>query len=77
MKKTSSEWAVGTMGMVSGITLGVAAGLLCAPHSGRRTRKNLHKFASHTFEQAEEWIDSTKETIDDLVERGKAAVMGV
>lgn len=76
MKKTSSEWTVGTMGMVSGITLGVAAGLLCAPYSGRRTRKNLHQFASRTIEQAEDWIDNTKETIDDLVQRGKSAVMG-
>ncbi|HNP31076.1 MAG TPA: YtxH domain-containing protein [Nitrospirales bacterium] len=76
MKVMSSGWAIGTIALVSGITLGVAAGLLWAPQSGRRTREDLHDLATDTFDQAEDWIDSTKETVDDFVKRGKAAVMG-
>ena len=76
MKRMSSGCAIGTMAFVSGITLGIAAGLLWAPQSGKRTREDLHDLASDTLEQAEDWLDSTKETVDDFVKRGKAAVMG-
>lgn len=64
------------MAFVSGITLGIAAGLLWAPQSGKRTREDLQDLASDTMDQAEDWIDNTKETVDDFVKRGKAAVMG-
>ena len=76
MKWMSSGCAIGTMAFVSGITLGLAAGLLWAPQSGKRTREDLHDLASDTLDQAEDWLDSTKETVDDFVKRGKAAVMG-
>ncbi len=64
------------MAFMSGITLGIAAGLLWAPQSGKRTREDLQDLASDTFDQAEDWLDNTKETVDDIVKRGKAAVMG-
>ena len=64
------------MALVSGIALGIAAGLLWAPQSGKRTREDLQDLATDTFDQAEDWIDSTKETVDDFVKKGKAAVMG-
>lgn len=64
------------MAFVSGITLGIAAGLLWAPQSGKRTREDLQDLASDTFDQAEDWLDTTKETVDEFVKRGKAAVMG-
>ncbi|MDH3504477.1 MAG: YtxH domain-containing protein [Nitrospirota bacterium] len=76
MKGMSSGWAIGTMALVSGIALGIAAGLLWAPQSGKRTREDLQDLATDTFDQAEDWIDSTKETVDDFVKKGKAAVMG-
>jgi gas vesicle protein len=64
------------MAFVSGVTLGVAAGLLWAPQSGKRTREDLQDLATDTFEHAEDWIDTTKETVDDFVKMGKKAVMG-
>ena len=76
MRRMSSGWAIGTMAFASGITLGIAAGLLWAPQSGKRTREGLQDLATDTFDQAEDWIDTTKETVDDLVKRGKAAVLG-
>jgi len=50
MKGRSSGWAIGTMAFVSGVTLGVAAGLLWAPQSGKRTREDLQDLATDTFE---------------------------
>jgi gas vesicle protein len=74
MKGVSSRWTVGTMAFLSGVTLGIAAGLLWAPQSGKRTREDLQDFATDTLDDAGEWIDTTKETFSDLLKRGKAAV---
>ena len=74
MKGVCSRWAIGTMAFFSGVALGIAAGLLWAPQSGRRTREDLQDLATDTLDQAGEWIDTTKETVDDLLKRGKAAV---
>lgn len=74
MKGVSSHWAIGTMAFVSGAALGIAAGLLWAPQSGKRTREDLQDLATDTLDQAEEWIDTTKETVGDLLKKGKAAV---
>ncbi|MEJ2231414.1 MAG: YtxH domain-containing protein [Nitrospirales bacterium] len=78
MKGISSRWTIGTMAFLSGITLGIAAGLLCAPQSGKRTREDLQDLAHDTLEDAEEWMATTKETVkerfDDLMQRGRAAV---
>jgi gas vesicle protein len=61
------------MAFISGVTLGIAAGILCAPQSGKRTREDLQDLTSDTLDQAEEWIDTTKETVGDLLKR----VLGV
>jgi len=78
MRGFSSRWTIGTMAFLSGVTLGVAAGLLWAPQSGKRTREDLQDFAADTLDEAGEWVDTTKETFkdrfDDLLKRGKAAV---
>jgi hypothetical protein len=76
MKGVSSRWTIGTMAFVSGVAMGIAAGLLWAPQSGKRTREDLQDLATDTLDQAEEWIDTTKETVGDLLRRGKAAVGG-
>ena len=76
MKGLSSSWAVGTMAFVSGVAMGIAAGLLWAPQSGKKTREDLQDLATDTLDQAEEWMDTTKETVGDLLRKGKAAVGG-
>jgi gas vesicle protein len=77
MKGVSSRWTIGTMAFLSGATLGIAAGLLWAPQSGKRTREDLQDLATDTLDQAEEWMGTTKETFSDLLKKGKAAVGGV
>jgi hypothetical protein len=72
----SSRWAIGTMAFISVVTLGIAAGLLWAPQSGKRTREALQDLATDTLDQAEESVASTKETFSDLLKKGKAAVVG-
>lgn len=67
MKEVSSRWAIGTMAFVSGVAMGMAAGLLWAPQSGKRTREALQDLATDTLDQAEEWIDTTKETVGDFL----------
>jgi gas vesicle protein len=76
MKGFPSGWAIGAMALISGFTLGITAGLLWAPQSGKRTREDLHDFTTDTLDQAGEWIDSTKETVSDLLKKGKTAVGG-
>ena len=76
MKGIVSRWTIGTMAFVSGVALGIAAGILWAPQSGKRTREDLQDLTTETLDQAEEWIDTTKETVGDLLKRGKAAVGG-
>lgn len=81
MRGVSSRWTIGTMAFLSGVTLGVAAGLLWAPQSGKRTREDLQDFAADTLDEAGEWVDTTKETFkdkfDELLKRGKSAVGAV
>jgi gas vesicle protein len=78
MKGISSRWAIGTVAFVSGVTLGIAAGLLWAPQSGKRTREDLQDLAHDTLDEAEDWVSTTKETFnekfDDLMQKGKAVV---
>jgi gas vesicle protein len=76
MKGVASRCTIGTMAFISGVALGVAAGILWAPQSGKRTREDLQELTTDTLDQAEEWIDTTKETVGDLLKRGKAAVGG-
>ena len=62
------------MAFLSGVALGIAGGLLCAPQSGKRTREDLQDFATDTLAQAEDWMETAKEKVDDLIEKGKMPV---
>lgn len=74
MNYMSSRWGIGTIAFLSGVALGIAGGLLWAPQSGKRTRENLQDLATDTFEQAEQWMENAKESVDDLIEKGKTTV---
>jgi gas vesicle protein len=76
MKERSSSCTIGSMAFISGVAMGIAIGLLWAPQSGKRTREDLQDFATDTLDQAEEWMDSTKDTVENLVKKGKAAIGG-
>ena len=47
-----------------GFCFGIGSGLLLAPHSGARTRRQLKHFT-------EDMIDDTKEAIEEVMDRGK------
>ena len=59
---------------LTGIILGISAGLLLAPQTGSRTRRQLKNFVEDASERAEEFVQDTKETVSGMVERGKKFV---
>lgn len=74
MKNTSSGWGIGAIAFLSGVALGIAGGLLWAPQSGTRTREDLQDLATDAFDRAEGWMETAKNTMDDLIEKGKTTV---
>ncbi|MCA9460745.1 MAG: YtxH domain-containing protein [Nitrospira sp.] len=74
MTHMSSRWGIGAAAFLSGVALGIAGALLWAPQSGKRTREDLQDFATDAFEQAEDWMETAKEKMDDLLEKGKMTV---
>ena len=55
----------------SGLILGIGMGVLLAPQSGSRTRRHLRTMMEDMGERAGEWVDDAKETVNDMVDRGK------
>ena len=55
---------IGTTAALTGFCFGIGAGLLLAPHSGARTRRQLKHFT-------EDVIDDTKEAIEEVLDKGK------
>lgn len=53
-----------TTAALTGFCFGIGTGLLLAPHSGARTRRQLKHFT-------EDVIDDTKEAIEEVLDRGK------
>jgi len=51
---------VGATALVTGLCVGVGAGVLFAPHSGARTRRHLKSFA-------EDMVEDTAEAVDNVV----------
>lgn len=74
MKTVPSHWLIGVMAFVSGVMLGVAGGLLCAPKSGKGTREDLQDLAADTLDQAEEWMNTTKESFREFFKKGETSV---
>lgn len=55
----------------SGLMLGLATGVLLAPQSGSRTRRNLLSMVGDAGERANEWVGDAKETVNEVVDRGR------
>ena len=53
-----------TAAAVTGFCFGIGTGLVLAPHSGARTRRQLKHFT-------EDMLDDTKEAIEEVIDRGK------
>jgi gas vesicle protein len=55
-------------GLVIGAILGAGLALLFAPQSGRRTRKDISRFAKKTRDKAEDLATDLMESLSDLVD---------
>lgn len=62
--------------LLSATTLGFVCGLLLAPQSGTRSRRQLHNMALDARERVDEWTENAKETVEQVVKQGKKVVGG-
>lgn len=65
---------VSALAFATGILIGVAAGILVAPHSGAYTRRQLQNLAEDVTERAASLAADAKEAIENAVEQGKRIV---
>jgi gas vesicle protein len=64
MNDNSRYLILGASALITGCCVGIGMGLLFAPHSGARTRRQLRSFA-------EDLAENTGEAVDKVIERGK------
>lgn len=57
--------------LLTGLLIGGIAGMLYAPQSGTRTRRQLGNFADDVRERAGEMAEDATEAIEKTVERGR------
>ena len=63
------------LSLMVGVVLGTGLGLLMAPQSGSRTRRQLKSMMEDASERAGEFADDAKEAVTDIVERSKKFVV--
>lgn len=61
----------GTMAFIAGVALGTGAGLLLAPQSGERTRRQFREMLQEASDYAEQVADEVKEAVGDGAQRSK------
>ena len=62
------------LALFTGIVLGTGLGFLLAPQSGTRTRRQLRNMVDDATERASEFAEDAKDSMTDMVERGKRFV---
>ncbi|MDP3090542.1 MAG: YtxH domain-containing protein [Nitrospira sp.] len=65
---------VGALTFATGVLVGLAAGIVAAPHSGAYTRRQLQNLAEDAKERASGLAADAKAAIDDVVQQGKRIV---
>ena len=58
------------LGFFSGVVVGAAAALLYAPKSGKKLRRDLNNKVRDFKEDAEEFLNTAKETAREVVDEG-------
>lgn len=71
--RTNTAWRVG-FSLLTGLLVGGTAGVLYAPQSGARTRRQLANLAEDVRERAGQMTEDTADAIEKLVERGRRFV---
>lgn len=65
---------IGGIAFATGLLVGVGAGLLMAPQTGARTRRQLSNFVEDLKEDATQFAEEAKDAVGEVVERGKRFV---
>jgi gas vesicle protein len=65
----------GGLALITGIVLGTGLGMLLAPQSGARTRRQLRNMVEDASERVGEFADDAKDTVNEVVERGRKFVV--
>lgn len=63
------------LSLMVGVVLGTGLGLLMAPQSGSRTRRQLKNMMEDASERAGEFAEDAKEAVTGIVERTKKIVV--
>lgn len=68
MEDRDKKVAAAALLILAGGIVGAGLGLLFAPQSGQRTRKDIERYARKTKNRAGEAVDDLSATVSDLVE---------
>jgi gas vesicle protein len=60
--------------MVTGILLGTGLGLLMAPQTGRRTRRQIRNYLYDTTDRMNDMAEETKDRVSEFMDKGKRFV---
>lgn len=63
-----------TTTFLAGLVAGISAGILLAPQSGARTRRQLHNFAEDLREQTSHILGDAKTSVGKTIRQGKHLV---
>lgn len=64
----------GGLVLVAGIILGTGLGLLMAPQTGRRTRRQIKNYIHDTSDRVNDMADETKDRMSEFMDKGKRFV---
>ncbi|MEO6308435.1 MAG: YtxH domain-containing protein [Nitrospiraceae bacterium] len=65
---------IGTTTFFAGLIAGIGAGLLLAPQSGARTRRQLESLAKDLQEDTSHMLGDARTSIGNVIEQGKSLV---
>ncbi|GAB4303943.1 MAG: YtxH domain-containing protein [Desulfuromonadia bacterium] len=68
MKSAQGKVTAGALLIIAGGLVGAGLALLFAPQSGKKTRRDISRFASRVKDRAEDLVDEFGETVEDLVD---------
>ena len=72
MTEGTGSTGMSTTAFFAGLVAGIGTGLLLAPQSGARTRRQLHSLAKDLQEETSHILGDTKASIDKVIEQDKS-----
>jgi len=64
----------GGLALFTGILLGTGLGLLMAPQTGRRTRRQIKNYLNDTSGRINDFADDTRDRMSDFMDKSKQLV---